>query len=236
MKKEIELENKMAIYRVKVDDLIEQDVNPQVMGNKAMDQLSRNIKGRGALEQLPFCTKTDKGLEIISGHHRIRAARQAGVEEVYVLVDESKLTRDDIIAKQLAHNEIVGKPNQEMVKQLFLQIEDVEAKIESFVDPKVAEIEPGSIPVPAMNAPPDFKLIALAFLPAQLEDFDGVIERLTGGEEEVCVATLEDYERFKEALSRVRDVEDIKHIGMAVSRMSQIVLETLADALEKEEK
>ena len=44
--------------------------------------------------------------EIISGHHRVRAGRAAGLEWFYVLVDgDEELSRSKIVSKQLSHNQ-----------------------------------------------------------------------------------------------------------------------------------
>ena len=58
------------------------------------------------------CVATDKGYDIISGHHHIRAARKAGMKEMLVLV-YTHLDRASVVAKQLAHNTISGKDDPE---------------------------------------------------------------------------------------------------------------------------
>ena len=49
------------------------------MKNEMQRQLTDNIKKRGQLESLPFCalTQNETRIEIISGHHRIRSAKEA---------------------------------------------------------------------------------------------------------------------------------------------------------------
>jgi len=90
----------MLIKQVHIDSLREQDINPRILPNTAMRQLIKNIGNRGMLESLPYCVQTDKGIEIVSGHHRVRAARAADLAEIYILLDTSGLSRDEIKAKQ----------------------------------------------------------------------------------------------------------------------------------------
>ena len=104
----LELGQGLEIRRVKLDDLIEQDINARYMPPKMFERMASTIKRDIRLESLPFCALTDKGIEVVSGHHRTRAGRTAGLEEIHVIVDATGLTRDQIKAKQLAHNSISG--------------------------------------------------------------------------------------------------------------------------------
>lgn len=62
---------------VEIASLKEQDVNAQVVQPRHMERLTENIRYRGALEQMPYCYRDPDGTttEIVSGHHRTRAAR-----------------------------------------------------------------------------------------------------------------------------------------------------------------
>lgn len=103
-----ELEDGICLARCDLDALREQDINARVMDDAKFNQLVANIEKRGTLEQLPYCVLTDRGVEIVSGHHRTRAARAAGLDHINVLLDRTELTRSSIAAKQLAHNAIEG--------------------------------------------------------------------------------------------------------------------------------
>ncbi|RLC43118.1 MAG: chromosome partitioning protein ParB, partial [Candidatus Coatesbacteria bacterium] len=124
MEKLLEIHKDIWIARAKINELREQDINPNTMPKTMFDQLTINIKKRGTLESLPFCAEVNGKYEIISGHHRIRAARAAGMDEVYILLDTSGLSRDEIIAKQLAHNNINGTVDPDLTLRLFEQIKD----------------------------------------------------------------------------------------------------------------
>ena len=88
-----ELEDGIVLARVPSDLPKEQDINARTMDDDKFNQLVSNIKKRGTLEQLPYCALTNKGVEVVSGHHRMKAARIAGLDTVEILLDRSGLTR-----------------------------------------------------------------------------------------------------------------------------------------------
>lgn len=125
----------MRLYYAAVDELIEQDVNPQGMSQQMFDQLTANIKSAGTLESTPLCVRTERGVEIISGHHRKRAAKEAGVQHILVFLYD-KLPEDWKLSKQLAHNTIAGEADPQLVERVWARIKDVQAQFEAFVDPR----------------------------------------------------------------------------------------------------
>src|ERR1035437_10075790 len=76
----VELGNGLELWRVHPSTLREQDVNARAMPKAMFERLAQTIARDKRLESLPLCAKTDKGLEIISGHHRVRAATAAGID------------------------------------------------------------------------------------------------------------------------------------------------------------
>ena len=117
------LEENLEIWRVSIDEIKEQDKNAHFMNKQIFDRLSGNIEKEKRLESLPFCVLNNDRIELISGHHRVRAARKACILEIYILIDVSgMMSRGEIISKQLSHNALVGDDDQEILKQLFLEI------------------------------------------------------------------------------------------------------------------
>lgn len=184
-------------------------MNARAMSKEAFDQLTMNIK--------------DKGVEIVSGHHRVRAARKAGFTYVHVLIDESGLTREQIVAKQLAHNSISGTDNPEMLAKLFAQIQDAALKLEAFIDPALIQQNLQAIDIPALEIPFEWHYLMLAFLPSQLEQFDSVYGALRGNEEGMLVADLKHWERFKNTARQIMKTENIKSISVVLTKMCDIV-------------
>src|SRR5690606_30860385 len=114
----------------------------------------------------------DDTLEIVSGHHRTRAARSAGLTNLYALVDVTRLSPSKVKAKQLAHNSIQGIDDKELVARIYADIEDVDARLEAFIDPKDLELDlPDKVSLPDIDINIDFKSVLIMFMPAQAEAF-----------------------------------------------------------------
>ena len=67
--------------------------------------------------------------------------------------------------------------------------------------------------------------VKLLFLPYQLEDFKAVIDKLEGTEEKVFVAPIKEWPAFRDAVNRTMKQEEIRSLGAAIARMSEIILE-----------
>lgn len=213
----------LVIAKVQIDKVKEQDINARVMKNEMQDQLTANILKRGQLESLPFLVLKDGKLEIVSGHHRIKSARAAGLKEIIVIVDVSGLTRSQIAAKQLAHNAISGFDDDSTLREIVKMITDVDDMIESFVGKDIME-EPleqyDKMLSPAIQF--DFKNVTFSFLPHQVQDMDTLIKSLeTTASEIIGVASYEQCKNFVETLSRYQKFTDIRNIGAAIHSMIQ---------------
>lgn len=215
-----ELDDGICIARVGIDQLREQDMNARVMDDAKFDQLVRNIEKRGTLEQLPYCAMTDRGIEIVSGHHRTRAARQAGLKEVTVLLDRSGLSRSAIAAKQLAHNSIEGTDDPDMLRKIAATITDVDDMLETALGDDFFEkldAEVSKMPLPAVDF--DWKTIQFMFLPSQLADFERLVDTATSGDWN-GIAGTDQFEETAEALRRTQKFEDVRNVGAALHMMA----------------
>ena len=213
----------LVIAKVQIDKVKEQDINARVMKNEMQDQLTANILKRGQLESLPFLVLKDGKLEIVSGHHRIKSARAAGLKEIIVIVDVSGLSRSQIAAKQLAHNAISGFDDDSTLREIVKMITDVDDMIESFVGKDIME-EPleayDKMLSPAVQF--DFKNVTFSFLPHQVKDMDALIKSLeTTASEIIGVASYEQCKGFVETLSRYQKFTDIRNVGAAIHSMIQ---------------
>ena len=116
----------LIIAKVQLDKVREQDINARIMRKEMQDQLTANIKNRGQLESLPLLVEKDGVLEIISGHHRIKSARAAGMKEIIAIIDVSGLSRSKIASKQLAHNAISGFDDPSILREICKMLDDVD--------------------------------------------------------------------------------------------------------------
>lgn len=217
----------LYVAKVPTELLREQDINARVMDDGKFKQLVKNIKKRGTLESLPLCAYTDRGIEIVSGHHRIKASKEAGIKEVPVLLDVSGLNRSQIAAKQLAHNAISGVDDENTLKEIAKLITDVDDMLESAIDEDIfkeqkAEIEKLSTPAVSF----DWKTIQFTFLPHQIDDLDLLIEKTHSVDYE-GVADIDQFKPFIDALEKTQKFQDIKAVGTAINYMIKTSLEQL---------
>ncbi len=227
----VELGDGLELWKVHVAMLREQNVNARSMPQAMFLQLTRNLKHRKSLESLPFCALTENGVEIVSGHHRVRAARKAELPHIWVLVDVTQLTRDQIRAKQLAHNSIQGEDNQDLIRQIFAQIDDVEAQLEAYIDiPDLDKLEGAQVTLTSKDLEVEFdtKCVALIFLPVQYKEFEYAMKLLEGEKPEVVyLAQRGEYEELVQAMEKVVAQYDIRSTPTIFAKMAQIVVEHL---------
>lgn len=218
-----EMGSGLIIARVPAESIREQDINARIMKNEMQRQLTDNIKKRGQLESLPFCALTEEGtrIEIISGHHRIRSGKDAGMKEFFVILDISGLNRSKIVAKQIAHNAISGFDDQSTLKELAKLLEDVDDMIESYAGKEIlaepeAELEKYLSPTVEF----DWKNITFTFLPHQIADMQKLIEALDGTKPDVLgIADIEQHKPFLETLTRYQQFANVKNTGAAIHAM-----------------
>jgi len=225
-----EIQEGFVIAWANVEDLKEQDKNAHLMNPVMFSQLTENIKKRGALESVPFCALVGKSIEIVSGHHRVRAAREAGVKRIIILLDITGLSRSSIAAKQLAHNFINGYDDRDLVSEIAKLITEVDDMIESYLEKtqiEVQQIDVGALLNPAMDI--EWKEVSFLFLTSQFAKFKELVSAL-GKKDMVGAAEAEKFKPFIEALGKYQKYSDIHSVGMAVDILTKKALEEVTDA------
>lgn len=224
-----ELQDGIVLATVDIENLREQDINARVMDDEMFGQLVANIKKRGALEQLPYCAVTNRGVEIVSGHHRVRAANIAGLKQLDVLLDTSGLTRSAIAAKQLAHNAIEGTDDPRVLKVIAALITDVDDMLESAIDPKVfAELDKKSVSLPSLRVNFDYKNIQFTFLDEQLTDLKNLCENLKK-QDFIGVADVKSFDEFAKAISATKKAADTRNVSSTIWAMIKAANEKYGD-------
>lgn len=224
-------DSKLKLVYVDFDKVREQDINANVMPTGMFNALVANIKKNKALESIPLCATREGSdvIEIVSGHHRIRAAKQAGIRGGIVLLYQG-LSLSELRAKQLAHNSIAGTSDPEIVRELFAQIDELDSRIESFIDPNTFDELPKAVAFEMVDIDPmkDAKVVSVVFLPTQLRDFGNAVELLAEAPDEVYMAHRDMFEGFKSAVQEVRGELEIVSYPTALAAMSRLALERLA--------
>lgn len=209
-----------------------QQKNARYMLPEKFKTLVKNVKSEGSLESVPLVVKNGDRYEIISGHHRIDAAKEAGLEKVLVMVHREDLTRDEVVSKQLAHNALAGLDDKTLLSELFQSIEDVSLKIATgLVD------EAGAISYESLNFKVGtFKEFTVMFLPEDVGLYDEAMELIAQecfvtGQTEVRLASMESWDKFGKVLRRIKKCENIKSNGTALMRMVELAQEAMVNGL-----
>jgi hypothetical protein len=213
----IQLEDGLELWKVPISELKEQDINARSMPKIMFDRLSETIGRDKRLEALPFVGLTDKGLEIISGHHRVRAAKSAGLSELFILVDVTGLNKSQIKAKQLAHNSIGGIDDKAILQQIYDQLETVDDIRESFVDAGSLE-ELNNVKIDEVLMDNDVKSVSINLVPNYYDRWEDLIERQKDWVSEIDIADIKYYEDLHEALKRVSKNYNIKNISALICK------------------
>lgn len=219
----------LQIVKGPISFLQEQDVNARIMKDQMQDQLTANIQKRGQLESLPYVALIDNKLKIISGHHRIKSARAAGIKEIFYILDISGLTRSQEASKQLAHNAINGFDDQSTLKEIAKMISDVDDMLESFIGKEILgepSAEFDKLISPSVEF--DFKTIVFAFLPYQIANLETLVKHLEKqGPEIIGTAPFELGKRFAETLAKYQQFQDVRNLGAAIASMVEAANEKM---------
>ena len=223
--------SRLKLKYVNFDDVREQDINANVMPAGMFNALKSNVQKNAALESIPLCAtreETPDRIEIVSGHHRIRAARAAGITSGVVLLYEG-LTNSELRAKQLAHNSIAGNSDPEIVREIFSQIDDLGDRMESFIDPDAFASLPQAVKFDMVDVDPlaDAKTVTVVFLPTQIRDFQTALDLLTSDPDVVYTANREIFDGFKDAVHKTREQLEIVSYPTALAAMARLAVERL---------
>lgn len=203
------------------------------------DRLIENVKERGALESLPYCAQPDgQGpVEIVSGHHRVRAARAAGYEEIVVLVDVRPMTRSQIIAKQLAHNSLAGQDDPDILKQLALMMETADDRLASGLPDEIfgdtEKLDAMKLFTPQIDF--DYRTISFTFLPHQQAELERLAALLDGRQDLVMICPEHQFDELLLAASRYARFKKVLAGATAVTLMVRAALAEIEAAEEQQE-
>lgn len=226
----IDLYDGISVYKVHADLLREQDKNARIMTPVKFDRLTANINNDKRLESLPLCVKKvnqsgNEEFHIISGHHRVRAGRAAGIKDFYILNIEEDLTDSQIKSKQLSHNALNGFDDEQVLKEIYLEIDDMEERIKTGLGNNYEpDLDLKTINIDEVTLDIDFEVIDIVFIPEKKTKFDDAI-RLIEKDSTVLVEKIENFEAFKQAILKVAHNDDVRNTASILSKMSEIVFE-----------
>jgi hypothetical protein len=228
-----ELDGGLEVWKLDCATIREQDINAQVMDKRKMKILTANVKNRGTLESLPYVYKNGDRFEVVSGHHRLRAAVAAGLPQIYALVETNSLTKSQIVSKQIAHNELTGQADNEILTQLVRQMEELDDIIASGLPQDYLNSINGesvTIDIPSLDF--DWRIMQLTFLPKQMNEFETLAKAIDSKTSLIGIADREQYEKFCDAMIKYGRTKNIKSVGTTLSLLTEIALKEIEEESE----
>jgi len=209
-------------------------VNAHFMSKRVYDQLVANIKRDGNLSSLPFCWHDSEGrVRILSGHHRVDAARDAGVTVMLYLFTDASLSKDEQTAIQISHNSLVGEDDLAVLRQQWESIASFEARLYSGLDDQVFKtfdpVDLGAFNEKDMR----FETVELLFLPGEVERLKEIVGKLArGGKRVRFVGVADQYDALADALMRLKEAATIFNSSTAFLLMAEAA-DRYSDFLER---
>lgn len=227
---------KLAV--VPPDELKPAPKNAHYMPQPIFDRLLGNVKRDGNLSSFPFCWRKANGtFEILSGHHRVDAARQAGVPLILILYTDAALSRSEQVAIQLSHNAINGQDNPVLLAEMWKEITDLNQKVYSGLDdqfieklapPKFAKIQDADL---------QFRDLVFVFVQPEIDRVAEVVKDLENKAKRsaVFLGRYEDFDAFFDAFIKFKEVAGVKNSSTALLLLIEIAEKWIAEQKEAEQ-
>ncbi len=210
-------------------------VNARFMRHEVFQRLVANIiEDGGLLGNTPFCwlyrsdeqphepihTKDKQDVfEVISGNHRVKAARAAGLNLIDVEVTKQYIEPERRRAIQLSQNAITGEDDPVTLKQIYEDIDNVAFRMYSGLDDKTLNLMKDVSVESLSEANLAFQTIALTFLPhevAEIEEVWKLIKDSVAGRKAHWLARWQEYDMFLDALEAAGTANGVKNTATAL--------------------
>lgn len=207
---------KLAIIDIEQTELLEK--NARYMTSEQFHTLVKNIKRDGGLSSVPFCYKVKEKYRVLSGNHRVMAAKEAGIKNILVMYTDKKLSKQEQIAIQLSHNAIEGQDDPVILKELWNEIKDIDLKFYSGLDDKVlGELEKVSID-PLSEVSLDYRTLSFVFLPEEAERLEKAFEEALKvcKANDIYVSKTTEFDRLLDAIAKTNDSYNIRNVATSM--------------------
>jgi hypothetical protein len=220
-KQEINIRAEYVLFR----NIEESPMNAQQMDELEFIRLVKNLKRDGVLTSTPFLMEQPEKSKhmCVSGHHRIKAAIKAGIEGGICLIS-GPLEESTRVRIQLAHNDIHGNPNEDIVSILQQQLNEFDISLidQSNIDSQIKEAQEVEIDVP------DFQYINICLLSTSRERLVDLIMSLEKSKSINWLIEKPEYEKVRDLLSYAFD-KGFKTPGQAFGKFLEIVEQHLEE-------
>ena len=213
---------RLALAPIEQLQLLEK--NARYMPHEMFRNLVENIRRDGALTSIPFCWKDGERYHVLSGNHRVKAAREAGLTHILILYGEGPITRQEFVARQLSQNAISGKDDPIILRHLWNEIDDVALKYYAGLDDKALEQMADALLPSLSDAKLDYRLVSFVFLPEEAERLQAAFERVkeTTAADEVLTLRMAEFERAIDALDKSKASFNVRNAATAMMLLLDI--------------
>ena len=218
------------LYMAKASEIDFLEKNARFMTKEQFAALTHNVKTDGALTSLPLCYRQEDGrLLVLSGNHRIKAAIESGLDEFLVLLIDKPLSEAQRIAIQLSHNAISGQDDEQILKELWSKIDDLEATIYSGLSTEMIERLENTDFTTISEQRILFKEVSLLFLPEEIESMTAICEGImeTASHKTVFAGRITEYSDVLEGIIIAKQGQKIINSTLAFFAMAKVVREYL---------
>lgn len=236
--------SRFKLESIDIDEVVFVEKNARYMEQTTFNQLVDNIRRDGELSSVPFTIRIEEGkdkgkYEVISGNHRVKAAKMAGLSQLTVMyVPQSQISNDEKRAIQLSHNSITGQDDLEILRQLVDEIQNTDYKEYAHIDESVFE-ELDSYDYSVIQPKHDVVGFNFIFFDSDkdvLEEVLLAVEESIGKDEEVVLFPKASLEGFQKIVSEVQKKFTIKSFGNTVLKMAEIAGQSVLKPTTKDEK
>ena len=206
---------RMAIVPTDQCDLLEK--NARFMRAEQYQRLVANVKRDGCLTSVPFAIRLGDRYRILSGNHRVSAAKDAGLTEIPILYTDRELTHQQQVAIQLSHNAIAGQDDLAILRELYDEINDVVLKEYSGLDDVIlGKLNPPNLD-PLSESALEYRIVSIAFLPEEVDRAEKllgkVLEQAMG--DRTWLNRRSDYDRMLDMLTIAKEQAGVKNTATA---------------------
>lgn len=220
-----------------ISDLRLLKVNARYMTGPQLNRLAENIRRDGALTSVPLVAKDENGeLEVLSGNHRVTAARMAGLQRITVMEVLTPLPDNRKIALQLSHNAVNGQDDLSVLQKLYDEL-DFDSKAYSGITDdwfeNMAELDISGLSI----GQPEYQELSFLFLPGEMQAFEAVLSEIEAKAKKmrVHVGDLDQFQQVFDAIVRTKRIANVHNASLAIEAAVGFALERI-EQLEQEER
>ena len=224
------VQDKWEYKKIDLSLIDDAETNANVMSEEMFNDLCESI-GLSGMSSVPSCYLRSNGrYTIISGHHRVKAARKLGYKTLgFLWTDEKNLTKDEIIGLQLGHNSIHGEDNKALLKKLFEQIKDVQWKhLSNITIDEIGTMKANQMSIVPMKACYTVSLILYSDAEESFGELIGDIKEMSAKSDVVMIADSDPSEELLLKLQKeLRSTLNIKSASVAFATILKLAREQL---------